>query len=280
MLDSSCLKQVDEIYSMQTSLMKIFNNFRRRIKIDYVVEKIWNNMLKMFKSLRKRLEKEKNDIIKTSIINNETDNKSPSLATVTEIDQSSSNNNLPPSKKSSVVNKKQFSTNNNLSLFNNIFKKQRKFYIDINFKLTNDNFIYYIKNNVRWLCISTLLKKNIFQLTYNVNVHVDIHRSYNWVMNIVFIFKFFNKLCCYIKHCFNCQLSQTIQHKFYNELMSIISSLQLFYIIIMNFIVDLFDELNVIFTITNKFSRWVIVIIKKNIYLINQWANLLINRLL
>ena len=33
------LKQVNKIYSMQTLLMKIFNNFRRRIKIDYVVEK-------------------------------------------------------------------------------------------------------------------------------------------------------------------------------------------------------------------------------------------------
>ena len=115
-----------------------------------------------------------------------------------------------------------------------------------------------------------VIKKNIFQLTYNVNVYVNIHRNYNRIINIVFIFKIFDNLQRYIKHCFNCQLSQTIQHKLYNKLISIISSSQSFYIIIINFIVNLLSELNVIFTITNKFSRQIIIIVKKNIYSTNQ----------
>ena len=162
MLNSSCSKQVDEIHSMQTLLIKIFDDFRKRIKVGYAAEKTWSNMLKMLKDLRKRLKKKKNNIIKIDIINNEADDKSPPLITVSEIDQLSLSDNLSSNKESFVISKKQFSTNNNLLFFSDILKKQRKLYIDINFELTNDGFIYYTKNNVRRLCISTLLKKNIF----------------------------------------------------------------------------------------------------------------------
>ena len=113
-------------------------------------------------------------------------------------------------------------------------------------------------------------KKNIFQLVHDANAHVEIHRNYNRIINIVFIFKLSEKLRRYIKHCFNCQLSQTIRHKSYDELMFVKSSSHFFHIIIINFIVDLFDELNVILTVTNKFFRRVLIIIEKNIYFVNQ----------
>ena len=62
--------------------------------------------------------------------------------------------------------------------------------------------------------------------------------------------------------------------------MSIKSSFHSFHIIIMNFVIDLFDELNVILTMTNKFFRRMLIIIEKNFYFVNQWINLLMNQLL
>ena len=51
--------------------------------------------------------------------------------------------------------------------------------------------------------------------------------------------------------------------------MFIISLLYLFHIIIMNFILTLFKNLNIVLTIIKKFSRRIILIIDKFIYNIN-----------
>ena len=106
----------------------------------------------MLKNLRKRLKKKRitNDVNSSLIIikNNILLNVLSSLIEKTE---------------NSLLIKEKI---NSLSLIiikiNNILRKQRKLYIDINFELTIDNLIYYIKSEIRRIYIFLLLKKRFF----------------------------------------------------------------------------------------------------------------------
>ena len=107
----------------------------------------------MLKNLRKRLEKKKitNDVNSPLIItkNNMLLNASLSL-TEKKV------------KNSSLVKKEINSLLSIVTETSNILKKQKKLYININFELTINDLIYYIKNEIRCICISLLLKKKIF----------------------------------------------------------------------------------------------------------------------
>ena len=58
------------------------------------------------------------------------------------------------------------------------------------------------------------------------------------------------------------------------------SSSYSFHIIVMNFMLILFDNLNIVLIVIDKFSRRIIFIIDKFIYNVNQWDNVLFNRLM
>ena len=117
----------------------------------------------------------------------------------------------------------------------------KKFRIDVNFELNND-LIYYIDEEIHRLCLFTTIKEEIFRLIHDENVHADIHRCFDRITDIFYIFKLIKKIRRYIEHCFNYQLTQIKRHRSCDEFMSIISSSQSFHTIIKNFIVILFDE--------------------------------------
>ena len=82
-----------------------------------------------------------------------------------------------------------------------------------------------------------------------------------------------------MKHCSCCQMTQIRRHRFYDELMFITSLSYSFHIITINFIFVLFDDLNNIFTIIDKYSKRFIFIVDKFTYNVNQWINVILNRL-
>ena len=88
-----------------------------------------------------------------------------------------------------------------------ILKKLR---IDINFQLTSNDIIYHIEININRSYIFNVVKKKIFQLTHDENQHIEIHKSYKQIFNILYIFRLSRKFSFYIKNCFN--------HKFRNKL--------------------------------------------------------------
>ena len=65
---------------------------------------------------------------------------------------------------SSLIKKKINSLLLIIIKINNISKKQKKLYIDIDFELTINDLIYYIKNETRCIYIFSLLKKKIFSI--------------------------------------------------------------------------------------------------------------------
>ena len=155
-------------------------------------------------------------------------------------------------------------TKNNFNLF---FKK---IYIDVVFELNDELLYHIIDDNHRRFCISTTCETNIFRITHDENQHVDRHRCYQNITNIMYVSRLFKKFRFYLKHCFNCQLNQIKRHKFYEKLIFIFNSSKSFHIIIMNFVINLFDEFDVLFTMTNKFSRRCLLIVDKFIYNIEE----------
>ena len=172
---------------------------------------------------------------------------------------------IESSKKQSNISNKFLETK-----FEILFKKLRKFRIDIDFELSSNDLIYYIDFEYRWLYISSVMKKKVFKLIYDDNAYTSIHKCYNRLVRTLFISRLLRKIRRYIKHCLNCQLTQIKQYRLYEKLIFIVSSLYFFHIIIMNFILTLFKNLNIVLTIIDKFSRRIIFIIDKFIYNINQ----------
>ena len=110
-------------------------------------------MLIMLKSLRKRLKKKKitNDVNSLLIItkNNISSNV---LLSLTE-----------KKVKNSLLTKKEINSSSSIiTKTSNISKKQKNLYINIDFELTINDLIYYIKSEIRRICILSLLKKKNF----------------------------------------------------------------------------------------------------------------------
>ena len=74
----------------------------------------------------------------------------------------------------------------------------------------------------------------------------------------------FKRFKNYIAHYLNYQIFQIIKYAFYESLNLIITLLISFYILIMNFVVELsiINYYNVFFIIINKFTKKIILILK------------------
>ena len=232
-------------YVFQEFLINMSNEFRKQITNDYINEKIWIKLLSMLNRLIERMKQKQNTSI---IIENQFAVETSTLA----------------------------AEENSTKEEERVFKKFR---IDVNFELDND-FIYYVDEKVRRLYLFTAVEEEVFRLIHDENAHAGIHRCFNRIIDIFYIFKLNKKIRRYIEHCLDCQLTQIKRHRSYDELMSITSSSHSFHIIAMNFIVILSSELNSVLTVTCKFFRKIVLIIDKIIYSVSQWINALLNRLL
>ena len=148
---------------------------------------------------------------------------------------------------------------------------------EINFEFHND-LIYHKKR--RKLCISSNLEKYVFELAHDKNQHSEAHRCFQRINDTLFIFRLSRKIRVYIDHCSKCQLNQTKRHKSYEELMSIVSSSISFHTIAMNFVLAILENLDILLTITCKFSKRLTIIQEKFTYIAIQWNQLMIDRLL
>ncbi len=74
----------------------------------------------------------------------------------------------------------------------------------------------------------------------------------------------------YLQHYLICQLNQTKYYRFYNLLISIISFNLSFHTIIMNFVFSLliYQELNIILSVINKFLKQVTLLVRKDMYIV------------
>ena len=186
----------------------------------------------------------------------------------------------PPSLSSKIVrqqlkvNRRRFEKrkdifNQFVEIFDNQFAEVfdntlKKIYIDIAFEM-NDEFIYHV-NERRRLCIFAAYEQKVFRIIYDENQHSNRHRCYQRIADTLYVFKLSRKLRLYIEHCSLCQLNQIKRYRFYEELIFIFNSSQLFHIITINFVITLSKIYDALLTIIDKFFRRVIILRNKIIY--------------
>ena len=151
---------------------------------------------------------------------------------------------------------------------------------DLQFRLRND-LIYYVEfvNEREQLCIFRSMTKEVFELTHDRQSHVKYHRIYANLASSIYIRKMSSRLQKYIQHCSQCQLNSTKRHSSYEFLRSITSSIISFHTISMNFILALSiisEEYDTLLTITDKFSKRVLLISDKETFDASNWANIVL----
>ena len=157
-------------------------------------------------------------------------------------------------------------------------------HIRLRFKL-RDGLIFYTNFNDgrERLCIPNTLKKEVFELAHNRQHHRGFHRTYDRIVSSIFIRHLTSHLRTYIDHYPEYKLNQTKRHKPYDNIIPINKPGISFYTIAIDFIVALpltAEGYNYLLTVTNKFSKRVLLIPGKINYNASDWANLLLAKLI
>ena len=239
-----------DCYALQETLIAMSKNLKKEIKNEYQRKKTWRNMIKMLKSLTIRMQKKKLNLF---VRNSQISSSIEDIVSERNVDDQKNENTKSISKKLKT---------------------------EINFALNTNDIIYHVDFDTRRSCISVAMKRNIFRLIHDENQHSKVHRYYDRIINTIYIFRFSRKIKRYIEHCSTCQLTQTKRHRSYEELMFITFSSRSFYIIIIDFILIMFDEMNTVMSTTCKHSRRISLIFDKKTYEAKKWINALLDRLL
>ena len=139
-----------------------------------------------------------------------------------------------------------------------------KFYFDENDLIYYTDFIDKIK-----LCLPNVYKKEIFQQTHNVNVHIEFNRTYNIITANYFFRKLTKKLHRYIEHYHECNFNQTKRHSIYKSFTLIISPSKPHYTVTTNFVLTLSTNangINIMMTVICKFFKRCTAFLDKDTY--------------
>ena len=153
----------------------------------------------------------------------------------------------------------------------------------INFAL-RDGLLYHLSGDAGKdrLCIPATMEQEVFKQAHDLSNHGGFHRTYDRIVNSCFIRHLAGKLRAYVRHCPTCQINQTKRHAPYGSLVPITSPAIPFHTITMDFVLALPDcnGMNVLLTITDKFTKRVLLLPGKDTYGAEDWAPIVISALL
>ena len=149
---------------------------------------------------------------------------------------------------------------------------------NIRFRYKDDLLYFTFDLDFERLCIFEILEIKIFRQTHDLIHHDDFMRIYDRLRHFIYVRFMIKRLKIYIVHCSNCQINQIKRHFIYDEFILIMSSVIFFHIIAMNFIVklSLSRDMNVLFIITCKFSKKILLILDHDTWNAIQWTNVVI----
>ena len=161
-----------------------------------------------------------------------------------------------------------------VKIFNMLSKNNNK----LSF-LIEDNILYRkkISDNCssfvfRRMCVFDFMIKDILTMTHDeFNEYVEFDRTYERITNAWYIRELSKQLTDYLKHCSKCQINRIRKHKSYDSLQSILSSFISFYTFTIDFVLVLstsHTDMNNVMTITDKFSKRIIIVLDKNIWIV------------
>ena len=149
---------------------------------------------------------------------------------------------------------------------------------EVRFRYRNDLLYYTSDFDSKRLCILAVMKTEIFRQAHDFTHHDDFMRTYDKLRNSIYVHSMIKHFKIYITHCSKCQINQIKRHSVYDEFTSIVSSTIFFHTIVMNFIVklSLSRDMNVLFTITCKFFKKILLISNHDIWFATDWINVII----
>lgn len=156
--------------------------------------------------------------------------------------------------------------------------------LGLRFKL-RDRLIYYTNfdDGRERLCVPNALEKEIFELAHDRQHHGGFHRTYDRVASSLYLRHLSKHLRTYIDHCPECELNQTKRHKPYGSMVPIDRPGIPFHTITMDFVVALpvtTDGCDSLLTVTDKFSKRVLVLPGRTTYNAGEWADILLAALI
>ena len=113
----------------------------------------------------------------------------------------------------------------------------------MSYKVIDDLFYFDDDKRGLRLCVSIIIKIEIFKLTHNKMKHFDYAHTHKRLIEKLYIFNIIMKLYEFIRHCSHYQLNQILRYKLYNSLQSIFSPIKSFHILIIDFILALLRSL-------------------------------------
>jgi hypothetical protein len=128
--------------------------------------------------------------------------------------------------------------------------------------------MYYTRDGKNRLCLSQIFEKDIFEAAHNRQAHVEFYKAFQRVAETIYLHNFIKRLRRYILKCPIYKIHQIKRHAPYDQLILIVLPRILFHIIVMNFIISLpkINNLDAILSITNKFTKRILLIPDKEIY--------------
>ena len=136
---------------------------------------------------------------------------------------------------------------------------------------------------LRRMCVSQFIIKKILAIVHDeFNEHTDFDHTYDRLICSWYIRSLFKEFRNYLKHCSKCQINKIRRHKSYENLQWIFFSSILFHTLIIDFVLILscfHKNMNSIMSITDKFSKKIIIISNKNTWTASMWVKALLDKL-
>ena len=151
----------------------------------------------------------------------------------------------------------------------------------IDFCIEGDLIYHVSLSGKQRLCIPKDLKQEIFQLAHDKHSHSGFYWTYEHIAEALYIQHLSRQLKKYIKHCQVCQVFQTKRHWLYGELKPLQNPRIPFHTIMINFILGLPTDgvFNCALTVTDKFSKAVTILPRKESDSAEDWARILLTGL-
>ena len=150
----------------------------------------------------------------------------------------------------------------------------------IRFKLRNDLLYYSNTEGYKRLYIPEIMEGEVFRIVYNLSSYGGFYRTYNRLVGSVYIKHLARYLRTYIQYCPDCQLLRTTRYTAYGLHTPVSTPSILFYSLALDFIVELPEigdnKFNIILTLTDKFTKKVILLPGKDTWDTEKWANVII----
>ena len=129
------------------------------------------------------------------------------------------------------------------------------------YKIIDDLFYFDDDERNLRLCVSIVIKTEVFKLAYDEMRHLDYARTHKRLIEKLYIYNMITKLYEFIRHYLYYQLNQISHHKSYDSLQPIFSPIKSFHTLIIDFILifpkslPLSNECDCILSMTDKFFK-------------------------